>query len=219
MTEPLVIFDLDDTLIDYAQAADRALASFAHQRGLGESGVQFLRDVNAGTLTVHEAWQLIGEHFLLPESADELARSVAATLPDHAVAFEGAVEGLNSLREAGWRTALLSNGSPSVQLTKVRATGMEELFDAVLICDPGGTRKPDPTVFEDIAVRAGGGLRNSWMVGDSLTSDIGGGQAAGLTTLWISHGRILPDHGPQPDHVVSNISAAFQILLKEGPTS
>ncbi|PRB63746.1 HAD family hydrolase, partial [Microbacterium sp. MYb32] len=120
MTEPLVIFDLDDTLIDYAQAADRALASFAHQRGLGESGVQFLRDVNAGTLTVHEAWQLIGEHFLLPESADELARSVAATLPDHAVAFEGAVEGLNSLREAGWRTALLSNGSPSVQLTKVR---------------------------------------------------------------------------------------------------
>lgn len=50
------------------------------------------------------------------------------------------------------------------------------------------------------------------MVGDSLDRDIAGARAAGLTTLWISHGARLPAGAIVPDLVVSDLPAAAEAI-------
>ncbi|MCL4543475.1 MAG: hypothetical protein M1118_02575 [Chloroflexi bacterium] len=135
---PLVVFDLDDTLVDYAGAIDLALSAFATQRGLSEEDLAFLREVNSRPLSVHESWQTIKTHFGFGETADELALAFAAMVPTQTIPFEGV------------------------------ALGLAELFDAMCFCDGDGPRKPEPVVFAEVARRTGAELAGAWMVGDSL---------------------------------------------------
>ncbi|MCC3773340.1 HAD family hydrolase [Streptomyces sp. UNOB3_S3] len=53
------------------------------------------------------------------------------------------------------------------------------------------------------------------MVGDSLTADVGGALAAGLSAVWGSHSRPPPAGGPWPHRTVVTICDALELLLKE----
>ena len=55
---------------------------------------------------------------------------------------------LRTLREAGFATALLSNGSPAMLEAAVSSAGLSGLFDAVLSADAVGTYKTDPKVYQ-----------------------------------------------------------------------
>jgi len=55
-----------------------------------------------------------------------------------------------------------------------------------------------------------------WMVGDSATADISGGQAVGLRTVWMARGRKWDEAMPPPDFIVESISDAVAIILNCG---
>lgn len=208
-----MVFDLDDTLVDYDRAILSGLAAFAVDRGVGEQGLSFLLEIDQLPLSVEETWGRIRERFALVEDAAELARSFQSTLPGLCRPFPGVVESLAALRSAGWTTALLTNGLDHEQRAKLGG-GLLELFDAVLICDPAGQRKPEPSVFAAIAAAVGATAEGGWMVGDSLALDVAGGAAAGMSTVWVSHGRPLPDDARvRPDHTVHSVDEAFSLLL------
>lgn len=209
--KPLAVFDLDDTLVDYAGAIDRALVAFALERMLGDEGLKFLREVNIRAQSVDEAWQSVRSHFRFEEDAHNLAMSFAEMVPKLTVPFEGVGSGLRALRGAGWRLALLTNGVERDQKIKI-ADHFDDLFEVSVFCDDSGPRKPDPVAFNQVTYQAGVDPKDAWMVGDSLLSDIAGASAVGMTTLWISRGRSVPDDGPKPDHVASSVDHAFRIL-------
>lgn len=210
---PLVVFDLDDTLVDYDRAILDGLAAFAAERGMGEEGLAFLLDVNRLPLTVEETWNRIRARFDLGEDVAVLAEHFQASLPALCRPYPGVVDSLAAVRSAGWRTALLTNGLDHEQRAKL-GSGLFELFDAVLICGPAGPRKPQFDVFHQVAGAAGAAGTGAWMVGDSLVSDIAGGAAAGMVTVWVSHGRTLPaDTAVRPDYVVASVREAFDLLL------
>jgi HAD superfamily hydrolase (TIGR01509 family) len=151
------------------------------------------------------------DRFDLPETPAELRQSFAERLPLLARTYDGAADGLRTLRHHGWRTALLTNGREFEQWPKMR--DLHDLFDVVCYADDEAARKPDPAVFRLVAERAGTTLDGAWMVGDSLTNDIAGGAAMGMSTIWVSGGQALPVTGPLPDETVKTITDAFRILL------
>ena len=63
-------------------------------------------------------------------------------------AFPEVPEVLRTLREAGFVTAILSNGSPVMLEAAVSAAGLSGLFDAVLSVDAVGTYKTHPSVYQ-----------------------------------------------------------------------
>ena len=85
---------------------------------------------------------------------------------------------LQTLRQRGWRTALLTNGDPSTQAAKVRALGLEALVDHVVYAGehaPGG--KPAREPFLEVLRRLHVAPREAVMVGDDAVNDIEGAQA------------------------------------------
>ena len=55
---------------------------------------------------------------------------------------------LATLREAGFRTAILSNGSPMMLEALVKRSGLEAMFDAVLSADAVRAFKTHPDVYQ-----------------------------------------------------------------------
>jgi 2-haloacid dehalogenase len=62
-------------------------------------------------------------------------------------AYPDVVEALQAVRNQGKRTAILSNGSPSMLDSAVRHAGVEKLFDAVLSVEDVGIYKPSRRVY------------------------------------------------------------------------
>ncbi|MFC9325567.1 HAD family hydrolase [Kitasatospora sp. NPDC057015] len=205
------IFDLDDTLVDSTGAIDRWFVELAEQRRLGADGLAFLRQEQERPVPPDESFRAIVDRFGFRESPDELRQLFSERMPQLVRVFDGVLENLRSLREHGWRTALLTNGTEVQQRPKMR-DGLQDLFDVVCFADDEAVRKPDPEVFRIVAHRAGARLQGGWMVGDSLEYDIAGGAAVGMSTIWVSGGVVPAAGGAVPGQTVENVVEAFPIL-------
>lgn len=105
---------------------------------------------------------------------------------DRCVALAGALEAVAAARAAGLTTALLTNGPADVQRRKLAATGLAELFDAVVISAEHGVVKPAAGIFAIACAHLAVAPAEAAMVGDSLANDVHGALAAGLSAAWIS---------------------------------
>jgi len=74
-------------------------------------------------------------------------------------AYPEVPETLARLRDAGFKTAILSNGSPDMLASGARSAGIDHLLDANLSIEAIGIYKPDPRVYQlavdELGVSAG----------------------------------------------------------------
>jgi FMN phosphatase YigB (HAD superfamily) len=130
-----------------------------------------------------------------------------------------AIVALDTLRGAGWRVAIATNGDTLQQWAKIRRAGLDAHTDAVAVSEEVGAAKPDPRIFEIAARRCGADLADGgWMVGDSENADIAGGRGVGLRTIWMRRGRTWIAGTPPPDAVVDDIGETVPILIPQSPT-
>ena len=209
-----VFFDLDDTLVDSKTALRAWSADFAAEyvRGVENAADDVYARVDAALNWpdfVAEARTRYG--VTVPDS--ELMEHVVAVYPGKFVLEQQVRHGLAELREQGWRLGIVTNGSTLVQQAKVDSVGLRPHVDVVVDSEAAGHRKPDRRIFEIAAGELGVELgRRGWMVGDRPDTDIAGGAAAGLRTIWISYGEPLPDGFEPPTHVAASIAEAFTIV-------
>jgi HAD superfamily hydrolase (TIGR01549 family) len=208
-------FDLDDTLVDTAGALRAWAADFVREFGLGgeEAVAEAVRRREHEAASWREfaakarAWYGIETH------AGELYERIATEYPAKFTLAPAVAEGLVRLREDGWRLGIVTNGATRVQQAKIDRVGLRAYVDMALDSEAAGHAKPDVRIFETAAGKLGVELGpDGWMVGDMLTKDIEGGLAAGLHTVWLPHGRPLPAHGPQPEHVVASMVDALELI-------
>lgn len=84
------------------------------------------------------------------------------------------------------RVCVVTNGAADSQWEKLRVIGMVDRFDAVVISAEIGIAKPDPAIFAEALRRLDVDSSSAWHVGDSLTTDVAGANAAGLTSVWLN---------------------------------
>lgn len=144
--------------------------------------------------------------------AETLANQFAAERRNRPYVYEETFEVLKQLH-GNVKLLLLTNGSPDLQQEKL--DGVPELvsyFDHIIISGDFGKGKPDVSIFrhalELLEVEADQAL----MVGDKLTTDIKGGNAAGLHTVWIN--RVDRPHDPaiQPKFEIQHLSELHAII-------
>ena len=127
--------------------------------------------------------------------------------------YPGVAETLRRLREAGWKTAALSNKGDADTKDILAYVGWSPFFDFVQGAAPGIPLKPDPAVI-DLAIRATGfpGPRGDvWMVGDNYT-DLEAARRAGIRRCFCRYGYGNP-RGETWDLAVDSIAEWADAVL------
>lgn len=225
------LLDLDDTILDDSGTARRCWpeACEAHRAELGDlTPAALLRSIErarrwfwadaerhrVGRLDLDAARAGVISMALAELGADDPALSgrIASTygaLRDRDMQpFEGAIETVRWLREAGCRLALLTNGAGTAQRRKIERFDLEPLFDLILIEGELGFGKPDLRVYHRALDGLSIGAADTWMIGDNLDWDVAPPQTLGIRGIWIDHrGKGLPsDHAARPDRIVRSLS-------------
>ena len=225
-----MLFDLDDTLLDYSSDVERHWAGACTTIG-GPAGIAcdaliaaveakrrwFWSDPDRHTrerVRMLDAWTKIAAAALesMGQPSAEIARAVAedfAARRHAAMAlFPDALPCLASIRASGMHLALVTNGDPSMQQEKIARFALGGLFDAILIEGEFGKGKPDPAVYRHVLGALDVAPGDATMVGDNLEWDVAGAQRVGMRGVWIDRaGRGLPDGHPiRPDRVIASLA-------------
>jgi putative hydrolase of the HAD superfamily len=198
-----VFFDLDDTLCDAAPAfalglraafdtalvAAPGLTAPALHAAWQRTHAELFPLLESGALTMAQVRDMRFRRTLAavgaPDDAlaDRLNDLLGETQLAHLRRFDD-VAALGALRKRGVFVGVITNGADDAcadsQRTKAERLGLLGEIDGFWVSDTTGYRKPDPRAFTSALAAAdcaaGGGL----FVGDSLTADVAGANAAGL---------------------------------------
>lgn len=211
----LILFDLDDTLVDRRTAFRAWAGRFCEEHGL-EGGVGVLQDFDRhGYAPRGGFFARVAEHFSLKVASDELLRRYRDEFPSFVPRpREPVFERLRHLRAAGARIGIVTNGS-AMQLSTIDATGLAPFIDGCCVSDLEGVRKPDGEIFRRAARRCGAPLQGGWMVGDNPEADVRGGHELGLRTIWLSHSRAWDETSYSPTGTAETLEDALAMLLGE----
>lgn len=128
-------------------------------------------------------------------------------------AFPDARAALSALKTKGFKTAILSNGSPHMLDSAVTAAGIETDLDAVLSVDAIRAYKPKAVVYA--MVTAGFGIKPEEVAFVSSNRwDVMGATAFGFRCVWVNRAN-QPDEYPElaPVKVVRELSALASLPL------
>ena len=128
------------------QAFERSegLAPGAYFHALGEhpDGVRVYADLEVGKATQEEWNQVVGG-ILGIDPTDLMRRALANLRPEPAV-----IAAVERARAAGIKVAILSNSFGLSPYNPYKALGMDEGFDAMILSEAVGVRKPSPEIYQ-----------------------------------------------------------------------
>jgi HAD superfamily hydrolase (TIGR01549 family) len=169
----------------------------------------------AGRATFDVAWASVCEKLLGPaedpkQFVVDFRDRVLLGVGEHVQALPGAREVLESLRLAGVRCAILTNGWSPLQEAKAEAIGFE---GPVLVSERIGARKPDLEAFAVLVKTLGVPADQVAYVGDDPFADIAGSAAAGLASVWFDwEGIPFPPGASRPAHVIHALDELLPLL-------
>ncbi|MGW5678350.1 HAD family hydrolase [Streptomyces sp. NPDC003860] len=210
---PLLMLDLDNTLVDRDAAVADAVAEFLAAHELPPADLAWIVDLDANGYA---------------PSADVAAAMVrrygaALAAPVEALLDNGAADRvalLDPTREAlarahadGWSCVIVTNGETPQQEAKIRNTGLDRLVQGWVVSEAVGHKKPEPEIFRAAAATVGLPLDGAWVVGDSAHADIAGAHALGLGSVWVSNGRTWSEESFRPTHVTVGVDTAIDHVV------
>ena len=223
-----ILFDLDDTLLDFKGAEAKALRETLIQLDL----VPTEKTISRYSAINQSQWELLEEgritrdqvlhrrfDILFQELGIHRSSHQAQDIYEHLLGQQhdlilGAQELLEELYGT-YKLYLVSNGTATVQDSRLRDSGIDRYFEKIFISERIGANKPSPVFFDRcFAAMPGQERSHCLIVGDSLSSDILGGINAGIQTCWFNPNKKQPRDGIHPDHEISALSQLPALLLQ-----
>lgn len=228
-----IFFDADDTILDFRSSATMALRQTLeeHDLPISKESLDIYHRINQEVWEAFEKKQIsapelrilrferfldaIGEY----REPERLSQRYLYILSQSSVFIEGAREALDVLKTNGYRLFLITNGLKEVQRPRFVKARMGQWFDAIIVSDEIGVAKPDQRFFDRAFDEAGFPERESALVvGDSLQSDIQGGNNYGVDTCWFNPAQRENLSGHLPKYEVANYRQLMMEVLDESMT-
>ncbi|AIQ62658.1 2-haloalkanoic acid dehalogenase [Paenibacillus stellifer] len=231
MKYEVLLFDADDTLFDYKMGESYALQEAFREFGKPECFEACLTTyqrinkalwkdmelglVSSADLRVERFARLFAEHgYKLDPGAfsDSYLKHLCAA----SFLMEGALELCAALPDC--TLAVITNGIKEVQYSRIRGSQLHDAFSHIIISEEVGSQKPEPGIFDYAFNRLGLGPEDKskvLIIGDTLSSDIKGGNAYGIDTCWFNV-RLQPaDLGIVPTYEIRSLSELVPIVSGE----
>jgi len=231
-----ILWDVDGTLLNFIEAEKAAIRSCFEAFSFGYCTDEMLAKYSGIN---HEYWKKLERNemtkaeILVNRFVDffkvyDLDVSKAADfnamyqvrLGDTAVFYEGGKETVSSLKGKLLQCAV-TNGTKVAQDRKLFNSGLDQLLDAVYISEEIGVEKPNieffDITFKKIEEKFGISLQKDEMliVGDSLTSDIQGGNNANIKTCYFNPYKKAYETELRVDYEINTLSEIVDIVNKE----
>ena len=212
MSFPLLIFDLDGTLVDTAPdilaTLARTLTAFGFETDA--AGVSTEMIGRGSRSMIEQALTAQGR-----SAAAELVGDMhAAFLDDYAdhicvqsCIYPGVERCLDRFAAAGWHFAVCTNKLEALSVSLLGELNIADRFAAICGADTVAACKPHPGHIIETARRSGSNLEKTIMVGDSA-SDIGAARAASVPVIGVTFGYTpTPMHLLEPDLLLDQFDA------------
>ena len=223
----IVLLDADMTIFDFERSEKESL-----HRTLQTHGLPCTDEVEATYLKINRAlWDAfargeVDQDFLVVERFDALARVYGMDwdsarvnrdylngLGEEAHLLPGAMEFCRTLKSMGLTLAIATNGMPVAQRGRYTRTGMDKVISHIFISMELGVQKPLPAYFDKVCQMLNVTDRSRVvMIGDSLSSDILGGNNAGIDTIWYNPGGAPLTGSARPTYTAASYGEIIPIL-------
>lgn len=185
------LFDLDDTILDRS----KSLQNFAIWQATtilknyvddpAEYTERFIALDNRGSVWKDLVYEkLIAEFSISNWTVDELLQTYLLTFCAFCQPRPGAEQAICTLKDNGYKIALVSNGKSPFQERNFYSLGFADYFDDIVVSDVVGLRKPEKAIFELSCNRVNADIHASVFIGDNPVADIEGAKKAGMRTIY-----------------------------------
>jgi phosphoglycolate phosphatase len=225
LADATIVFDLDGTLVDTAPDLTRALNETMDLEGLPRVRPEIVRaGVGQGARALIERGAALSGVAFSADRLDQLTQAFVefyrADIARESALFPGAAEALDSLAALGAKFAICTNKRTDLSLQLLEALGMGDAFSAVVGADAVAERKPHPDHYRAAVTRAGGVVRRSLMIGDTL-ADVAAARGAGAPVAVVTFGYCEGEHDKLGADVLldrfSELTPACRRLLAARP--
>ncbi|CAM5214492.1 2-haloacid dehalogenase OS=Ureibacillus acetophenoni OX=614649 GN=SAMN05877842_10977 PE=4 SV=1 [Ureibacillus acetophenoni] len=195
-----LLFDLDDTLLDFNEAENQALEKLFSELELPltEDMKETYKMFNTGLWRAHEEgkigreelvntrFAIFFEHYGKKVDGPEYERKYRSYLDEGHQLIDGAMELIQDLASK-YELYVVTNGVFTTQEKRLKESGLEPYFRKVFVSEVIGYQKPKKEFFDYVFQSLGNvDFEKTLIIGDSLTSDIKGGEVAGIDTCWFN---------------------------------
>jgi YjjG family noncanonical pyrimidine nucleotidase len=224
-----LLLDADGTLFDYdraeAMALDRTFRELGHDyrpayaTAYRRINGAIWREFEQGRITQARLrtrrFELLFQEAGFESDAERFSQQYLENLAMGTELMPGAQEVLSTLH-GRIGLALITNGLQDVQRPRLARSTIGHYLDPVIISEEVGFSKPDARIFQ-AAFEATGHPRKEdvLMVGDSLTSDIRGGNNFGIDTCWFNPGREVYPPELSVCYEIQNLCQLLDLLEEE----
>lgn len=222
-----LLFDLDDTLLDFKEAEKMALPKLfnAHQLPLNPEIEDVYHEINSGLWKALEEGQITREQLMetrFGKTFEYFGRKVngraldaeyRSYLAESKVFVEGAFELIQTLAPH-YDLYITSNGISDTQNKRLEVTGLAPYFKQVFVSENTGYQKPMKPFFDYVfECIPNFDQKKAMIIGDSYSADIIGGAGANIDTCWLNPLKIAPQI-VQPTYTIEKLSQLLPILQR-----
>lgn len=222
----ILLIDLDDTILDFKKQEHVAIRKTLQDAGLEPTEEVCARysqindwhwkQLEKGLITrdevLHGRFRVLFAEMGIEADAANTALAYMENLGSGHYFLPGAEEAIRSLGQK-YRVFLASNGTSSVQRRRIESAGLENLVEGIFISQDIGVNKPGKGYFDYCFAHIPNfDSQKVLMVGDSLSSDILGGQNAGIPTCWVAQKDKVCTLEQQPTYRIESIMQLESLL-------
>ncbi|MGH1054904.1 YjjG family noncanonical pyrimidine nucleotidase [Bacillus paranthracis] len=221
-----LLFDVDDTLLDFQKAEKSALRMLFEEKGMSltsEIEAQY-KKINKSLWTTFEEGEInrdevVNTRFsiLFKEYGEEVdgilfENNYRSYLEEGNQLMEGALQFINQI-QSEYDLYIVTNGISKTQDKRLRNAGLHALFQDIFVSEDTGYQKPMKEYFDYVFERIPNFVpEEGLIIGDSLSADMKGGYVAGIDTCWFNPERKLNDSGIIPTYEVHNFEELYALL-------
>lgn len=224
----VILWDIDGTLMNFDKAENYAMKKCFELLALGECTDEMIKrytpinrkywerlergEITKSEVLVERFQEFFASEGLDVSKAEAFNEQYQLRLGDKIFFCDDGDKLVNELK-GSVKQYVVTNGTQVAQNRKLERSGLIEWMDGIFISDVIGAEKPDIRFFDKVFEEIGEYSKDEIMiVGDSLTSDMQGGNHVGIQCCWYNPKKIENKTSLHIDYEIQNLWQIENIL-------
>ena len=217
-----VVFDLDNTLVDFMAMKNQAIDAAIHamrDAGLMLSQEEIRKRIDAIYAERGIEFQNVFDQLLFDEFSKVDHKILASGIIAYRRAREAALVPyphvyltLMELMKMNLKLAVVSDAPGREAWLRLCYLNLHHIFDVVVTFDDTRMRKPNREPFEEALKRLGVNAEEALMIGDWAERDVVGAAQVGMQTIFARYGDTFGTVISHADYEVDDISQVIDIV-------